>query len=394
MSLFKRRRVAFERETIRIAHEVLGDEVPVEQHPEIDAIVIDEVQLNLTALRDRYRDLGPEEAQVWLQNALTELLVIDEAPDLANEETAILPALHARSFLEAHRLAALHRDSPHQPLAVRQITDGVFVGLMWDRTHSMVTLPESVLEQWGRSYEEVYATALENLSALPMVGWAGSDDRVFRLIAGDDYVSARLLTRDAFDRLPFTGDVVVCAPTKADLFVAAVDDPQSLVDILEASVRASRAGSVLSLRPLRLGGGTWSHLHLEPDHPAYLPWRMLTRLDWAHEADRTRSLLQALVGTGVFVGSLIVREDEATGITDTVSVWSEGVPALLATADLVSFPRTDRDAGFVTAPWSRVVDVLSDQMTKTDHYPERWLIESFPTDDQLAELAAPGRSIR
>lgn len=388
MNLFRRRRATFERETIRIAQQVLGEEVPVEPIPEVDAIAFDDVQLNLSGLRERYRDLEPAEAHAWLQSALSELLVAQGTPDHAEDTENLLPGLRSRAFAEAHRLTALHRGTPHAPMAVRAITDSVMVGLMWDRTHSMLSLPESLLHQWERSYDDVLAVALANLTSRPVVGWVGTDERIFRLVGGDDYVSARLLSVDVFERLPFTGDIVVCAPTRTDLFAVAADDTDSLLEVFEASLEASKQGLPVSLRPLRYSEGGWSDLRLAPDHPAYLEWRRLTRLDWAREAASTRSLLQDLVGNDVFVGSLIVREDEATGMTDTVSVWSEGVPTLLAAADLVSFPRSDRDAGFVTASWQRVNEVLSHRMTATDHYPERWLVETFPSERELTHLVS------
>lgn len=386
MSLFKRRRATFERDAIKIAQEVLGEEVPVEPLPDLDAIAFDDVQLNLSELRKRYRDLEPSEAHAWLQSALRELLVAQGAPDRAEETENLLPGLRTRAFAEAHRLGALRRNAPHEPMAVRAITDSVSVGLVWDRTHSMLSLPESFLRHWDRSFEEVLDLALSNLTARPIVGWVGTDDRMFRLVGGDDYVSARLLSGDLFERLPFRGDIVVCAPTRTDLFAVDAEDTDALLEVFAASLEASGQGPPLSLRPLRLSGGRWSDLHLEPEHPAYLGWRRLSRLDWAREAASTRSLLQDLVGSEVFVGSLIVREDEGTGMTDTVSVWSEGVPTLLAAADLVSFPRSDRDAGFVTASWQRVGEVLSHRMTTTDHYPERWLVETFPSEQEIAQL--------
>jgi hypothetical protein len=273
-------------------------------------------------------------------------------------------------------------------MAVRAITESVLVGLMWDRTHSLLSLPESLLRRWDRSYDDVLALALSNLTAKPVVGWVGTDDRIFRLVGGDDYVSARLLSGDYLDQLPFTGGIVVCAPTRTDLFAVAEDDPEALIEVFDASLEASSHGLPVSLHPLRFGGGSWSDLQLGPDHPAYVAWRRLTRLDWAREAASTRTLLQDLVGTEVFVGSLIVREDEATGMTDTVSVWSEGVPTLLAAADLVAFPRSDRDAGFVTTSWQRVSEVLAHRMIATEHYPERWLVETFPSNDELTALVS------
>jgi hypothetical protein len=388
VSFFRRRRASFERETIRIAQEVLGEEVPVEPIPQLDAIAFDDVQLNLSGLRRRYRDLEPAEAHAWLQSALSDLLVARGTPDHAEDTENLLPGLRSRAFAEAHRLSALHRDMPHEPMAMRAVTDSLMVGLVWDRTHSMLSLPESLLHRWDRSYDDVLALALSNLATRPVVGWIGTDDRLFRLVGGDDYVSARLLSHDLFERLPFSGDIVVCAPTRTDLFAVAADDTEALLDMFQTSLEASRQGPPVSLRPLHFSGGRWTDLRLEPGHPAYLAWRRLTRLDWAREAAGVRSLLQDIVGTDVFVGSLIVREDEATGMTDTVSVWSEGVPTLLAAADLVSFPRSDRDAGFVTASWQRVRDVLGHRMTATDHYPERWLVETFPSEDELTRLVS------
>jgi hypothetical protein len=389
MSLFKRRKLGFEREAIRIAHRVLGSDVAVEQHPEIDAITFDDVQLNLTSLRERYSQLGPTEAHDWLLSALGELLVPEELPDSLDEQSALMPGLRSRSFVESHRLTALQRDVHLEPLATRPITENLVVGILWDQTHSMISLHEAQIAAWGETYDGALDMALRNLEALPIVGWAGIDDRMFRLIAGDEFVSARILTPSIFDRLPLGDDIVVCVPTRGDLFASATDDVESLETLFELSRQTAGTGAGVSLRPLRYAGGVWSELTLEQDHPAYFKWRMLSRLDRAQEADSTRSLLQHLVGGDIFVGSVIVREDDETGMVDTVSVWSEGVPTLLATADLVAFPRSDHDSGFVTAPWRRVQSVLGHRMTATVHYPERWLVESFPSREELANLVSP-----
>lgn len=389
MSIFRRRRAGFEREAIRIAQTVLGRDVAVEQHPEIDAIVFDDVQLNLTSLRERYRELDPSEAHGWLEAALTELLVSEDLPDQLDDTTALMPGLRPRSFVEAHRLTALHRAAHLEPLAARPFTHDLVVPILWAQTHSTMSLHETQLVEWGLSHERALEIALLNLAELPVVGWVGVDDRIFRLIAGDEYVSARILTPSPFDRLAPGDDFVVCVPTRSDLFVSRTEDAESLPTLFDISRAAASDGVPVSLRPLRFLAGAWSELELAQNHPAYLSWRTLTRLDDAREADATRHLLQDLVGGDVFVGSVIVREDDETGVVDTVSVWSEGVPTLLATADLVAFPRSDHDTGFVTAPWRRVRSVVGHRMTATDHYPERWLVESFPTSEELAELVNP-----
>ncbi len=385
-AIFKQRKARLERESVRIAQSLLGSSVNIEQRPELDVIVFDDVQLKLSGLRDRYRQLEPGEATSWLRSALTEVLVRHELPDTLEDPSALMPGLRPRSFLESHRLIGLQRGQVPSRLALRPVSTSLSVGLFWDETHSTLPLPESQLDVWGRTYEEALAVAQDNLASEPVAGWAAMDDRAFRLIGGDDYVSARLLDRSVFDRLEIDGAVVACVPTRGELIASALDDPEGMKLAFQMAIDAVGHGPGLSLRPIVSSVDGWTELELEADHPAYTKWRTLIRLDVAHEADSTRFLLQQLVGTDVFVGSVIVREEHSTGRVDTVSVWSEGVPTLLATADLVAFPRSDHDAGFVTAPWARVRSVLGDRMTPTDHYPERWIVDSFPSDSELAAL--------
>ena len=61
-ALFKQRKARLERESVRIAQSLLGSSVNIEQRPELDVIVFDDVQLKLSGLRDRYRQLEPGEA--------------------------------------------------------------------------------------------------------------------------------------------------------------------------------------------------------------------------------------------------------------------------------------------------------------------------------------------
>jgi hypothetical protein len=67
------------------------------------------------------------------------------------------------------------------------------------------------------------------------------------------------------------------------------------------------------------------------------------------------------------------------------AVWSNGVATHLPKADEIIFfskaPAIKR-----RVPWQRVLDVVGDLMHPEDAYPPRWLVEEFPTDEQLEAM--------
>lgn len=87
--------------------------------------------------------------------------------------------------------------------------------------------------------------------------------------------------------------------------------------------------------------GQWKALTLAQDHPAYPAWQNLVRIDQAESANSVQALIQDLVSEELFVSSILVQQKDESGPLETTTVWTEGVPSLLAEADKIAFAHPD-----------------------------------------------------
>ena len=87
----------------------------------------------------------------------------------------------------------------------------------------------------------------------------------------------------------------------------------------------------------------------------------------------------------MFVASFSAVERD--GRTRTWAIWSRGVVTSLPKVEYVALfdPETKRTR---FAPWDRLVEVAGELMEPEDCYPPRWLVEDFPSEEQIAEAGA------
>ena len=91
----------------------------------------------------------------------------------------------------------------------------------------------------------------------------------------------------------------------------------------------------------------------------------------------------------VFVASYTATRRTDTGKVQSDCVWSKDVLTLLPEADLVHFfdnSLSEDDKLVVTATWDRVLEITGTMMRKQDMCPPRYLVDEFPSREQLAEL--------
>jgi hypothetical protein len=92
----------------------------------------------------------------------------------------------------------------------------------------------------------------------------------------------------------------------------------------------------------------------------------------------------------VIVDRYTAVEHKETGAALSYCCWSERNRILLPRADYVAFgwlrPGQKEPTEVGLAGWERVVSVVGHLMQKTDHWPERFLVEDFPTAEQLEAL--------
>jgi hypothetical protein len=139
---------------------------------------------------------------------------------------------------------------------------------------------------------------------------------------------------------------------------------------------------------LALEDGQWRPFLPPESSEAYeILYRHRVASVW-RDYDEQKRLLDELHekrGIDVHVATYAAHEDRATQQLSTVAVWSERVEALLPRTDSVAFTSGDpQDPEMLgVAPWERVAEVAGELMEQTDHWPPRWRVTQFPTQEQL-----------
>jgi hypothetical protein len=67
-------------------------------------------------------------------------------------------------------------------------------------------------------------------------------------------------------------------------------------------------------------------------------------------------------------------------------IWTKDVITLLPKTDLVHFFDAEKKKMVAIAEWDRVVEIVGDLMLEQGMYPERYLVQDFPTGEQLGWL--------
>jgi hypothetical protein len=136
----------------------------------------------------------------------------------------------------------------------------------------------------------------------------------------------------------------------------------------------------------------WVPFLPEARHPKYAVYRLLQVKSIGPDYDDQKKVLDELhekTGKDIFVASYSAVQAKESGEIRSYCVWSDGVVAFLPRTDYIYFYRsTGQDDGKIvaTAPWGNAETVLGDRMKPVGIYPERYLVEGFPTEAELAKF--------
>jgi hypothetical protein len=156
----------------------------------------------------------------------------------------------------------------------------------------------------------------------------------------------------------------------ADLAEKFIDDPRPICSI-----------------PVRLQGEEWHTWTPPEDHPAIEKFRQFALRFFAqeyHDQKEHLDRVQQAEGSDVFVASFSVIEFKKSGAR-SYSMWSKGLSTWLPKTDLIVFHDPDADTTDLV-PWEVAAKVMNSALRPLDMYPQRWAIDSYPSDEQMVEL--------
>ncbi|MBK5541569.1 hypothetical protein JFV28_20120 [Pseudomonas sp. TH05] len=354
-------------------------------------------------LHNAYRDYLKADKQhkpQVLSGYLATLLGAENSPILTFEQVRPLlrPVIRNRAMLEEVRLHHARSegwDSPyivaHRPLGKDCVTL-----LAVDYPETTSTLTKGPQDDWGISFDEALAIALDNLRE-------ATPDAFEEIIPGlylgawkDGYDTSRALLPDVLQRAPIKGQPVFMMPTRDVLMVTGDKDPEGLRHMIELSCQAVENGRVLS-------GQIYTY-----DERQIIPF-VLQDPELTERLDALARLMSQGIYSmqkemldkvhedqkeDVFVATYMLYENaEDNGKTFSIAAWTEGVETSLPKTDRIVLVQPHHEGSAVTEvfAWQDVESVLGELLAPDkDLYPPRYRTLGFPNAEQRSRLTPIG----
>jgi hypothetical protein len=282
-------------------------------------------------------------------------------------------------------------DGPGPAFTYEPLNEWLAVEVVYDWPTSVSSLKPETLAGWDMSLEEAIRTGRANLRERTEGTFRQLAPGVFASPWQDSYDAARLVLTELISRLELQGDPVALLPQRDHLLLAGSDDESGLGRIAELAEPLLDEPHRVTGRAFVWRDGRWQ-LFLPPvTHPRHESLRRLVTLTAAEDYNEQRAVLEqrhSAAGEDLFVAAVLLRTDDASGELRSVCTWTAGVRTLLPRADEIAFVpgESASDSEISLVSWDRAVAALGHAMEAQGLLPERWLVDSFPSEDELRAI--------
>jgi hypothetical protein len=280
----------------------------------------------------------------------------------------------------------------------RVVADALGAGLVYDLPASMMQVQQNHLDEWKVTFDQAFEVACHNLQQRSQDSLEQVERGVWMSAWRDNYDPSRMLLTDFIRAHKVTGDPVVMVPNRDTLLLAGVEDVEGLGKLAAMAEEAYDHPRAISGMAFRLGADDqWLPFLPEKNHLHYEKLKLLQvksiGSDYGDQAEALNALHEK-TGEDIFVASFSAVRKNDTGEIRSYCVWSEGVVAYLPRTDDIFFYRPKGNEGgdiFARVPWEQVQAALGEKIKPVGLYPERYLVEGFPSEEQIPLLASSQR---
>jgi Protein of unknown function (DUF1444) len=345
--------------------------------------------INLTNFFREYLALPPSKRAAQMRFLVRMLQGMDQSVPSNFDEARnhLRPKLWVRWGLEAMRLQVEIDGGDASKFEIPEYAVGnhLVASLVYDRPDSMASVRSEQLQEWGVTYYHALEIARENLE---QTQWAYGKigEGFYSFMSGDNYDACRLLLPSRIEKLTVKGDLVAMVPNRDTLLVTGSDDEEGLRAMLDLAAKALEQPRPMSSIPLRREDDQWVDWLPTPEHPLSAQFRDLASRFFLEEYSDQKQLLDRLHekrGEDIFVASYVLKKTHGTLVS--YAVWGSGVKTLLPRSEWICFVRRENDIPTI-ARWEDAELLVSRLLQSTEYYPERFLVDGFPTDDELEKL--------
>lgn len=380
------------REKFAALYAKLGKKHGVFTDPQIDmeqfAVVEGDMIHNLGNIYPQFQAMPRKHRRGFLTHVLVGWREAQEdgaIPQTWEEAKELLvPRFRDATYLSVVDIESQRREAPEMRSAYQEFAPALFLTLVVDAERTMANVSESMLADWGVSFDAARQIAEKRLMDHSHDGFEMVAPGVWVSTWQDSYAASRLVLPHVIQQV--TSDPVVCVPNRDLIILCEPRKPDALENLVMILDKVSETESyALTRRLYQLEGATYSLFEFPADHVAADHYLNLRVIEDANCYAQQKEALQAL-RDDMFVATLSVYENKEDGMLHTGAVWTQGVPTLLPEAQVVHFVQDgDQDAQAAWAvPWSKVVEL--GLIERTDDPLPRWSTKEFPTAETLDEI--------
>jgi|GEM_PF-671108 len=246
------------------------------------------------------------------------------------------------------------------------------------------------VRRWGLDVDTVFNQALEELderSPGDFAAFRADSSEIYESTWKDGFDAARVLFPEMLRKLPVRGEPAIFLPNNETLIVTGRDDSLGLKRCLEILEQAQKEGSPLPPLPVLLHEGLYREFRLPSDHSLFERFERLRQSYFERIYEEQRQVLKdtdSPLARDIFIARYTrLKED---GKSMTLSSITEGYRTMLPRTDLVSFTTRDNLDPIASAEWDRVEAITHGLLEDLQVYPPRYLVERFPTPEQLDQM--------
>lgn len=341
----------------------------------------------LSNLYKEFLQLPKEEREKWWKAAIRGALAYRKGipDDYEDAKPDLRPAVRSRSHLEATRLDAIIQGAEFPEVPYEPIGDHLACALVYDLPESIAFVNQEQLDRWEVSFYEAMEIARQNLLDV-QCNLISVGQRFYSLAGGDAYDASRLVLVDRIRELDVSGQHVAMAVNRNTLLLTGSEDETGLSLMATMAEKHAAEPRPLCPVPVRLAGDEWE-TWLPVGHPDYLRFKELEIGYLSQEYAMQKQQLDALhqkQNVDQFVATLTGYKKPGE-LVSSYAVWSDGVPTQLPKADEIIFYCRSPELK-LRVKWERVQEVVGHLMQPEESYPPRWLVDEFPTGEQLAAM--------
>ena len=303
----------------------------------------------------------------------------DVKPDL-------LPRIRDRYYYD---LVELTMDAPiRSTLSPVALNDELWLELVHDQPASSTSVSAEKLAKWGITAEDAMRTARHNLRLRSAEGFEETAPGFYESPWHDTYDAARLILTELIARLEVKGHPVAMLPHRDWLFICGSEDDDGLQHMAERARPLLENDRRITGQAFQLRDDRWTPFEPAANRPSRDPLRLLARLTDAMNYQGQKESLEAN-GEQRFVASYLLRTTLEGRNPNSTCTWTRDVITLLPTTDSITLVSDSATPDTIlTIPWSRAQSILAHHLKPTALRPERHLVDTFPTDAELAALTA------